>query len=80
MIAHPVNDENLVVEHSWGMPLTGIRLTVSIEELLAMNPELKIEQNANGEIVFMSPTGGESGRRNAEIPLSFISGQNALVA
>ncbi len=31
------------------------------------NPTLHIERNASGEVVFMSPTGGETGSRNAEL-------------
>jgi Uma2 family endonuclease len=33
-------------------------------ELCARNPELGIERTADGEIIVMSPTGGETGRRN----------------
>ncbi len=33
-------------------------------ELCARNPELQIERTAEGEIIVMSPTGGETGRRN----------------
>jgi len=31
------------------------------------NPDLRLEQLANGEVVVMSPTGGESGDRSSEI-------------
>jgi len=33
-------------------------------ELCARNPELAIERTAEGEIIVMSPTGGETGKRN----------------
>ena len=66
-MAHSTNDENLVANDPWGMPLIGIRLSESFDEIVAKNPELRIEQNANGEILFMPPTGGESGYRNSEI-------------
>jgi Uma2 family endonuclease len=33
-------------------------------ELCARNRELRIERTAEGEIIVMSPTGGETGRRN----------------
>ncbi|MCC7261497.1 MAG: Uma2 family endonuclease [Candidatus Latescibacteria bacterium] len=32
-----------------------------------LNRDLRIERNAEGELVIMPPTGGETGRRNAEI-------------
>ncbi len=38
-------------------------------ELCAKNPELKIERTATGELVIMPPTGGETGKRNADINL-----------
>jgi len=36
-------------------------------ELCVRNRELRIERNAEGEIVVMSPTGGETGRRNFQL-------------
>ena len=36
-------------------------------ELCAANPELKLERNANGELVIMSPTGGETSAWNSEL-------------
>ncbi len=44
-----------------------VRLSQPFEEIVANNPEWKMEQTSEGEIVFMSPTGGESGIRNSEI-------------
>lgn len=41
-------------------------------DLCRANPELRIERNANGEIIFMSPTGGETGNRNSEINADFV--------
>jgi len=38
-------------------------------ELCAANPELKLERNANGELVVMSPTGGETGAWNSDITI-----------
>jgi Uma2 family endonuclease len=38
-------------------------------ELCAANPDLKLERNANGELVIMSPTGGEKSAWNADINL-----------
>jgi Uma2 family endonuclease len=48
------------------LPLT-LRLKESFEEFIKLNPDLVVEQNANGDIVIMSPTGGESSERNAEL-------------
>jgi len=62
-----INHEEFLTDDPWGIPLIGVRLSDSFEEIVAKNPELKIEQNANGEIVFMSPTGGESGYKNLRI-------------
>ena len=36
-------------------------------QLCRDNPELKFERNANGELIVMAPTGGETGRFNAEL-------------
>ncbi|MFM7424318.1 MAG: Uma2 family endonuclease, partial [Elainella sp.] len=41
-------------------------------DLCRANPDLKIERNANGELVFMSPTGGETGKRNAKLTARFV--------
>ena len=57
--------------HSSDEPVIGgffcVRLEEPFDRIVANNPELRIEQNAAGEIVFMSPTGGESGRRNVKL-------------
>ena len=42
-------------------------LNEPFEDIVANNPLWKIERTANGETVFMSPTGGRSGVRNSEI-------------
>jgi Uma2 family endonuclease len=36
-------------------------------ELSRANPDLRIERTAQGEIIVMPPTGGRTGRRNAEL-------------
>jgi Uma2 family endonuclease len=36
-------------------------------QLCRKNPEIKFERNAKGEIIIMSPTGGETGNFNAEL-------------
>ncbi len=40
-------------------------------ELCRKNPDVKFERNAKGELIIMSPTGGETGNRNAEIIIEF---------
>jgi Uma2 family endonuclease len=41
-------------------------------EFCRVNPELHIERNAKGEVIVMSPTGWESGRRNALIVAALV--------
>lgn len=36
-------------------------------QLCHANPDVKFERSAQGELIIMSPAGGESGRRNADI-------------
>ncbi|MBD1883891.1 Uma2 family endonuclease [Microcoleus vaginatus] len=38
-------------------------------QLCEENPELKLERNANGELIVMPPTGGETGRSNSKLNL-----------
>jgi Uma2 family endonuclease len=38
-------------------------------QLCRVNPEVKFERTAKGELVIMPPTGGESGHRNANITI-----------
>jgi len=40
-------------------------------QLCRANPDIKFERNPQGEIIIMSPTGGETGNRNAEIIVEF---------
>jgi Uma2 family endonuclease len=41
-------------------------------DLCRANPDLKIERSATGDLVFMSPTGGETGKRNAKLTARFV--------
>jgi Uma2 family endonuclease len=36
-------------------------------QLCEENPDLKLERNANGELIVMPPTGGETGKRNVKV-------------
>ena len=36
-------------------------------KLCAANPDMKLERSANGELIIMSPTGGETGNRNSRL-------------
>jgi len=38
-------------------------------QLCEENPDLKLERNANGELIVMPPTGGETGRSNSKFNL-----------
>ncbi|MEM1252652.1 MAG: Uma2 family endonuclease [Cyanobacteria bacterium P01_H01_bin.21] len=40
-------------------------------QLCRANPDAKFERNANGEIVIVAPTGGETGNRNFELVVDF---------
>jgi Uma2 family endonuclease len=59
-------------------PMTAFTLTLdpvgcltdeTFYQLCQANPDLKLERSAQGELIVMSPTGGESGRRNADIAI-----------
>jgi Uma2 family endonuclease len=41
-------------------------------DLCRANPDLRIERNANGDLVFMAPTGGETGIYNAGLISRFV--------
>ncbi len=40
--------------------------------LCRVNPEIKFERNAKGEIIIVPPTGGETGKRNAGLTADFV--------
>jgi Uma2 family endonuclease len=41
-------------------------------QLCRVNPDLKFERNHRGDLVIMSPTGGETGKRNSELNADFV--------
>lgn len=41
-------------------------------QLCRDNPDIKFERNANGELIVMAPTGGETGKRNAKLTARFV--------
>ena len=50
-------------------------ITVNDEQFFKLcqkNPDTRFERNAKGKIIRMSPTGGETGKNNAEIIADFI--------
>lgn len=72
------------LELTINLPRNGNRLTPYIrstegkkisdrdfEEFCRENPDLKVEQNATGEIIVMPPTGGTTGNRNAVLNFRF---------
>jgi len=62
-----MSDPNSRTVDTWGVPPICVRMKESFDEVVALNPELRIEQTSSGEVVFMTPTGGESGYRNSRI-------------
>ncbi|MBW4553162.1 MAG: Uma2 family endonuclease [Aphanocapsa sp. GSE-SYN-MK-11-07L] len=42
------------------------------DRLCAANPDIKLERTPSGELVIMSPTGGETGKDNAELISDFV--------
>ena len=42
------------------------------DQLCRANPDAKFERNAKGELIIVSPTGGETGQRNSEINADFV--------
>jgi Uma2 family endonuclease len=54
----------------------GSALRLSDAELLELcrrNPELRIERTAEGDLIVMSPVGGESARRNARLVAALVN-------
>lgn len=48
-------------------------LTVDqFDRLCQANPDLKFERTPTGQLVIMSPTGGETGKRNVELAADFV--------
>jgi Uma2 family endonuclease len=41
-------------------------------DLCRANAELRIERTTKGELIFMPPTGGETGKRNAKLTARFV--------
>lgn len=41
-------------------------------QLCQLNPDVKFERNAKGELLIMSPTGGETGYYNSELNAEFV--------
>jgi len=62
-----LTEEKSQIYDTLGVEWARVQLRESFEEVASLNPDLRIEQEPNGEFVFMSPTGGESSSRNAEI-------------
>lgn len=41
-------------------------------QLCRTNPDIKFERNAEGELIILPPTGGETGNKNVEIAADFV--------
>ena len=61
------------VDDTWGFDPIRIRSSQTIEEIAAMNRELLIEQQANGEFIMMAPAGSEGSSRNLEIGYQLLA-------
>ena len=59
-----LTNEKSQVYDTTGVEWARVRLRESFDDVASLNPDLRIEQESNGEFVFMSPTGGESSSRN----------------
>ncbi|WP_218081768.1 Uma2 family endonuclease [Anthocerotibacter panamensis] len=46
---------------------------VQFSKLCQRNPDLRLERTAQGELVAMAPTGGESSRRNADLCFELVA-------
>jgi Uma2 family endonuclease len=42
------------------------------QKLCAANPDVKLERSANGDLIIVAPTGGETGTRNAELIAALV--------
>jgi Uma2 family endonuclease len=71
-----VDDQRMTLVARWRHLPMRVRLTTPLgdEELFdlcAANRSLRIERTADGELVIMPPTGGETGRRNFNLIVQF---------
>ncbi len=61
-----------IEKHPLLLNVSNTALTVSSEQfdlLCIDNPDLRLELTANGELIVMPPTGGESGARNVDLTI-----------
>ncbi len=63
----------LQLDDPWGVEPIRVRLNQSIEDVAAMNRELRIEQQADGEFIMMAPAGSEGSSRNLEVGYQLLS-------
>ena len=49
------------------LKLSAFDINSNFEKIASENPDLKLELSATGELIIMSPTGGETGRKNADL-------------
>ena len=62
----------LPINHPLLLNVSNTTLSVSSEQfdrLCIDNPDLRLELTANGELIVMPPTGGESGKRNVDLTI-----------
>jgi len=61
-----MNTDTLNVQSIWQLD------DEQLLQLSAAHPELKLERTSQGNLIIMSPTGGETGNHNAELIGEFI--------
>ena len=65
MIATPIKTETVTLQLPWDLNL---QVTpAQFAAIAAVNPELKLERTATGDLIVNPPTGGETGKRNLRI-------------
>ncbi|MEA5512060.1 Uma2 family endonuclease [Crocosphaera sp. UHCC 0190] len=60
-----------MINYSLNLDAVGQLTDETFYQLCRRNPDLKFERNRQGEIIIMSPTGGETGNVNAELLIEF---------
>jgi Uma2 family endonuclease len=54
------------------MPTSAPLTSDQFYDLCRVNPDYRIERTAHGDLMFMAPTGGETGHRNVEVSADFV--------
>lgn len=60
-----------MISYALNLDVMGKLTDETFYQLCRNNPDIKFERNSKGEIIIMSPTGGETGNINAELLIEF---------